>query len=253
MMYLALAGGVIGLFRVGKPVYAIGLMAVPLMFVSAALTLDGQYRRMFGVLPFMAIFAGTALGSVWEWADRRTWPVRGLGVALVVVVLGQFSYHNISYYFRDYTHTNTARFVFFPEMKEASAYLDAHGHPYVYMYSDRANLSHEARQVLAPNIAGGEERSTQFSAPGDAGRFDLTQSKTPHYPLTRQPDGAVFLFMGQYVNDAHNVQERYPGGTMSEVDSAEFHVVDFRAYYLPANLLDSYARQGGIVFVVPPQ
>jgi hypothetical protein len=40
---------------------------------------------------------------------------------------------------------------------------------------------------------------------------------------------------------------------MSEVDSADFHVVDFRAYYLPANLLDSYARQEGVVFVVPPQ
>ncbi len=252
-MYLALFGAGLALWRARKPAFGIGLLVVPLLVISTALTVDGQYRRSFGLIPFIALFAALPLGLVWEWADRQRLILRGALVAAVALPLVFISYHNLSYYFRDYTHTNTARFVFFPEIKEASAYLDAHGHPYVYMYSDRATLGHEARQVLAPNIAGGEERSLQFTPPPYALRYDLAPAKTVDYPLTRPPDGAVFLFMGQYVNEAHNVQERYPGGTMSEVDSAQYHVVDYRAYYLPANLLDSYARRDGIVFHIPPK
>ncbi|MHB8375446.1 MAG: ArnT family glycosyltransferase [Dehalococcoidia bacterium] len=252
-MYAAIVGAAIALVRFRSPVFGIGLLVVPLLLISTAVTIDGQYRRTFGLMPFIAIFAGLALGTVWERADRYGGVLRVAGVGVVVVILAAVSYHNLSYYFRDYNNTSLARFVFYPEMREASEYLDAHGHPYVYMYSDRASLGHESRRVLAPNIAGGEDRSTEFAPGPYTLRYDLAPEARPAFPATRQPDGVVFLFLGKYVNDAEKVAQRYPGGIMSETDTPRLHVVDFRAYYLPANLLEYYARQEGVTIPVRRQ
>lgn len=242
-MGIAIIGAMLALFRLRDPALGIGLLLVPLLMVSTAMTLDGQYRRVFGLLPVIALFGGLALGTVWQWADTRGVVLRVFGVGLVAVILVTVSYHNISYYFRDYGDTSNARFVFFPEMREASEYLDAHGHPYVYFYNDRASLGHESRRVLAPDIAGGEERSTEFGPKGYTLRYDLKPEETPSFAAKREPDGAVFLFMGKYVKDADEVAHRYPGGQMSEVDTERLHVVDYRAYYLPPDLLELYTAR----------
>ena len=249
-MYAAVVGAAIALFRFRNPAFGIGLIVVSLLMVSTAMTLDGQYRRSFGMAPFVAIFAGLALGTAWERADRYGGVLRVAGVGVVVTVLAVISYHNLSYYFRDYNNTSLERFVFYPEMREASAYLDAHGHPYVYMYSVRASLGLESRQVLAPRIAGGEDRSTQFNPSTYTLRYDLAPEPRPAFPATRQPDGAVFLFLESYVNDAEKVARLYPGGVMSEVTTPRLHEVDFRAYYLPADLLAKYSLRDGVTIPV---
>ncbi len=252
-MYIAIVGAVIALWRYRNPAMGIALLSVPLIWIATALTIDGQYRRSFGVLPFIALFAGLALGVLWEWVDRRPVAVRAGALAVIVLALGAISYRNLTFYFRDYPHTSTARFVFFPEMREASEYLDGLGHPYVYMYSERASLGHESRRVLAPHIAGGEERSAEFGHDGKNVRFDLRPDANPSFPATVAPDGAFFLFMGRYTKDLETVEAKYPGGAVSEAYSERYKTYDYRAYYLPANLLDYYSRQEHVIIPVQPK
>ena len=254
-MYLAFAGGLLALWGLRNPAIGIALIAAPLIIMGTVLTTDGQFRRSFGLLPFIALGGGLALGTVWEWADQQAAVIRGAVLALIVAALATVSYSALSYYFRDFQDTSAARYVFFPEMYEASNYMDSLGHPYVYYYSERATLNHETRRVLAPNIAGGEERDREFGHDGNNVRYDLAPDKTPTVPATRQPDGALFLFMGNYANGVTEVEQRYPGGVYREVHSTHGPVgLDYISYYLPADLLDSYSRRESVSYpIVPPK
>jgi hypothetical protein len=71
-----------------------------------------------------------------------------------------------------------------------------------------------------------------------------------------QPDGAVFLFMskyGQTTEYLQQVMDRYPGGEVSERFDEQYQVWNYRAYYLPADLLDLYSRQESVAYPVVPQ
>ena len=137
-------------------------------------------------------------------------------------------------------------------MRAAWEYLETRSHPYVYYWYQRATLNYETRVVLAPNIAGGEDRSLQFTTEDKTQpvRYDLKPSVRPAQPLTREPDGAVFLFIGAYLNDIDKIMEKYPGGELTQKYNDHWKVYDFRAYYLPKALFDEYLRKEGVEF--PP-
>jgi hypothetical protein len=232
----------------------IGLLAVPLVALGAVLTIDGQFRRTFGIVPFVVFFAGLTLGLAWEWADRQRLAVRIAVVALIAATIGTMGYQNLKFYFRDMPDSQTTRFVFFPEMRQGAEYVATLGHPYLYMYSERATVGHESRRVLADNIAGAEDRGEEWTR--EPPRFDLQPQQTPAIPPTVQPDGAVFLFMskyGQTTEYLQQVMDRYPGGEVSERFDEQYQVWNYRAYYLPADLLDLYSRQESVAYPVVPQ
>ena len=142
-------------------------------------------------------------------------------------------------------------------MREASEYLDSIGHPYVYWYSERATLGHESRRVLAARIAGGEERSAPGATPTRAG-LALTPAANASFPPTRQPDGAVFVFFGSFNLLLDQVAAKYPpveglpAPVISEFYSDQYRSYDYRAFYLPNELLAYYAQKEGASYIVRP-
>jgi hypothetical protein len=255
--YLAGVGAVVALLRYRRDGVLIGFMVVPLLAMATAITVDGQYRRSFGALPFLTLYAGIALGSAWEYAARKDrWGHAGnLAVgALAALTIGLAGRDHVQFYFREFPETPAAKFVFNPEAREAFEYIDSLGAPYVYYYNSRISLSYETREVLAPDFAGGENRSLEFTGDEDRSniRFDLAPSERPVFPLTRVPDGAVFVFLGPYVEYLDSIRARYPGGEVSERQNPTFGGWDYRAYYLPGDLLDSYLRAEAVEYRVAP-
>jgi hypothetical protein len=258
-MYLAIVGAVIAIFRIGNPAMGIGLLTVPLLWIATSVTLDGQFRRSFGILPFAAIYGGLTLSLIWEWADRRNLALRAGTLGLIAVVLFVHSYHGLRFYFHTYPDSQNERFVFYPEMREASEYMDTLGHPYVYWYNERAYLGHESRRVLAPDIAGGEERAFPGSPSTPPPRIDLVPQATPSFPATQRPDGAVFVFFGSYLPLFEQVRAKYPAveglppPQVSSYYSEQYKADDYRAYYLPKELLDYYGGKESVDYPVRPK
>jgi hypothetical protein len=127
----------------------------------------------------------------------------------------------------------------------------------VYYWNQRGSLNYETRLVLAPDIAGGEDRSKEFTTEDKAApmRFDLAPQAKPIQPLTQPFDGAAFVFVGTYANDPSYIQDvmkRYPGGELVQRRNEHWHTWDMRAYYLPRELFERYARQESVTFP-PPQ
>ncbi len=250
--YLAMIGFVVALFRYRRdPVVLIGGMSIVGLLVAAGLVLDGQYRRTLGMLPFVSMFGGIALGTMWEWADRQRWIMRLPSIALVIACIAWPGFDALRFYFGgDLQNNSNTRFVFRPEQREAWEYLDGLGHPYVYLYANLVSLHYEARRVLAPDIAGGEDRSMEFTSEDKTSplRYDLKPSVKPSDPDTGQPDGAVFLFLGSYVDGAEEASSKYPGGALGGVYNERLKLWDYRAYYLPQELLRMYEQQESITY-----
>jgi 4-amino-4-deoxy-L-arabinose transferase-like glycosyltransferase len=251
-MYLAIVGLVIAALRFRNLAMGISALAIPLIALGSILTIDGQFRRVFGMMPLIALFGGVTLGVAWEWADRQHLVLRAAALALVGLALAMVSVGGLRFYYADYGDTQVARFVFYPELRRASEYVGTLGHPYVYWYNSRAPLGHETRRVLASNMAGGEDRATQWTKAEDRDvvRYDLRPEALVGFPATREPDGAVFVFMDAYVDGFDIVAQKYPGGVEAGRWDAKLGRWDYRAYYLPADLLQFYARQESISYPV---
>jgi len=65
-----------------------------------------------------------------------------------------------------------------------------------------------------------------------------------------EPGGAVFVFLDDYADGGAvgEVMARYPGGVLAERYSERYQTYDFRAYYLPGDLLESYSRAEGVSY-----
>jgi hypothetical protein len=252
--YLAVAGAVVAAIHYRRDAVLIGFMVVPLIALATALTLGGHYRRSFGALPFLTLFGGIALGSLWGYASKKGALAHAAAAAVVAVVIGAAAYDHIYYYFQEYPKAPNAKFVFNPEAREAFEYIDSLGEPYVYYYNNRIGFIYETHRVLAPDVAGAEDRSAEFTTDPDRKtlRFDLAQSARPVIPARQQPDGAVFVLVGGYVNYLDAIQDRYPGGQVSERYNHTFRMWDYRAYYLPPDLLDSYLRSEAVEYRINP-
>jgi 4-amino-4-deoxy-L-arabinose transferase-like glycosyltransferase len=260
-LYLGVVGAIVALARYpSKPPVAIGLIVIPLLVISTAITVDGQYRRTFGIVPFVAMFGGIALGTLWEWAERRRAVVMFVAAVIVWGSIGWIGYKTLDFYFGgDFENTPNTRFVFNPDTAAAWEYLDGKGHPYVYYWNSRSSINYETRVALAPDIAGGEDRSKEFSKDRNGDplpvRFDLQFAEAPAVPLRREPDGAVFLFMNPYTSNIETIMAKYPGGEVTAKRDERLGIYDFRAYYLPKDLWNDYLQKESVALppIKPPR
>jgi hypothetical protein len=257
-MYLAIAGAVIALVRFrSKESVLIGLMLVPLLAFATVLTLEGQYRRFLGTLPFIVMFAGIALGTLWDYASRinRYWAAAA--AVIITVCLGYIGQQTLWFYFGgDFQNSEQTRFVYAPEARAALEYIDTLDDPYVYFFDNRRSINYETRFVLAPDIAGGEDRSKEFTTEERAvPRIDLKLSERTAQPITKPVRGAVFVFVNTYttIPQVAEVAERYPGGVFVERYNEHWERYDFRAYYLPPDLLYKYATAESVTYKVAEQ
>jgi hypothetical protein len=252
--YLAIVGAVVALVRFrSKESVIIGLITIPVLALATSLTYDGQYRRCLGMLPFVMMFAGMTLGTVWEMAERqaRLW---GIAAALLcAATIGYAANQSLSFYFGGtFQDDANTRFVFAPEARRAWEYIDTLEDPWVYFYDTRRSILYETRGALDTDLAGAEDRSLEFAPEGERTklRFDLQPSEKVAEAASVKPRSAVFVFLNSYTAEP-NIQEvirRYPGGVLVEHRYEKLGFYDFRAYYLPPDLLDSYARQESVSY-----
>jgi hypothetical protein len=253
--YLAAVGIVLSLARFRRDAVIIGLMVIPALALASALTRGGELRRCIGMLPFVTLYAAITMGVAWEWASRQRLVIHAAVFALVAVTIGVAGYQHVEYYFRDYEKEPSARFVFNPDAREMFEYVDSLGHPYVYFYNNRISVGYET-SVLAPNMAGGEDRATQFVQPeeGDMPRIDLRPAETVAVPARQRPDGAVFVLDGAYAPLLDAIERRYPGGKVTSNYDERLGNYIFIGYHLPERLLREFMAQESFTYPValPP-
>ncbi|MEX2246974.1 MAG: hypothetical protein WEC75_09830 [Dehalococcoidia bacterium] len=215
---LAVLGGAIALWRWRQPAYAIALLMVALMAVGPVTTYVGTYRRSFGMVPFIALLAGTTLGLLWERADSLPAFRRVPALALIGVLLGMMAFSNLNLYFNTFEESRHQRVVFFAEMTTLSEHLATlPDGTYLYFYSLRAQRGSEIRRFLAPKLDEGIDRSHEF------GVFSMAPDRDPPF---------VYTFMDRYLETLPRVMARYTGGTVTERRD-RFGLL-YRTYEFPA-------------------
>ncbi len=216
---LAVIGVFIALWRWRQPLYAMSLIAIPVMALGSILTFYGIYRRTFGAVPFIMLLAGTTLGLFWERADALPPFRRAAALTGIALLAGIIVFHNIDAYFGTFQDSKLARTTYFPEMTFLSEKLSTYpDDTYLYFMSLRAQRGNEIRRFLASNLSdtNGADRSREF------GKYSLTIDKSP--PL-------AFAFMDAYLEDLPRVMARYPGGQVSE--KRDKYGLLYRTYYFP--------------------
>ena len=60
----------------------------------------------------------------------------------------------------------------------------------------------------------------------------------------------MWVFFGGYEPLLDQVAQRYPGGVVSQSFTDQYNIYDYKAYYLPNDLLELYSRQESISYPV---
>jgi 4-amino-4-deoxy-L-arabinose transferase-like glycosyltransferase len=219
---LLIVGGAMALWRWRSPQYAFLIICIVVIAMGPAVTVEAPYRRTLGLVPMLCALAALPLAAIWQNARR----MGGSGMlAGGVVAAGLFAGTagiDVHRYFDTFENNQSARWVYVPELTEASEYLEslADPKPYVYFYSYRWMFNYETRVLLAPDFEG-EDRSVEFGFV-DPPSLEADRSRN-----------VVFLFLPPYEPLADQVMQRYPGGTLTE-DYQPDGSVNYRAYLLPA-------------------
>jgi hypothetical protein len=222
ILALALVGFTMALWRWKRWEYVVVVVAALVLPWGALLTtLDGLFRRTFGLAPFIAVLAALPLAWAWQRMLRSGgWHRFALAAALLVLPALAAAV-TVQQYFREVQDDAWVRFVFPYELDAASRHMATlPDETLIYFYSERWPFDYETREFLAPD-ARGVDRSLEFR-PASIGDLDLS---------ARDWAPGAFVFLGAYLEHADAVEERYPGGVMTEgVRDGE---VVFRAYRLP--------------------
>jgi hypothetical protein len=191
------------------------LLVLPL---TAVVTVDGMYRRTFGLMPFITLAAAIPLGLAWEHSSRLKPAARWALLGSVVVVLSLIAQVNIGRYFDRFANEPGAQVSFANEITRASEYLaELPDKPYVYLYSENFFYDYETQRYLAPNYPG-ESRVPEWG-----GKYSLEADRSKD---------VVFLFLYSYFDLLSTVQASYPGGIAHESTGTDGQIL-YRAYYLP--------------------
>jgi 4-amino-4-deoxy-L-arabinose transferase-like glycosyltransferase len=221
---LAIAGLVIGLWRVRQTGYAIPVAAAAILPWGALLTVDdGLFRRTLGLAPFVALFAALPLAWLWQRALLVREPLRYFVLAAVLFAPVFAGVRATQEYFGPVQDDPYFKYVYPYQLDAASHYMD--GLPkgtLVYFYSDRWPFDYETRRFEAPDVTG-IDRSFEYRPQAIEVPLD--------FGADRSRD-AVFILMGPYVDDLKRVTDRYGGGVIEE-QTRDGEVL-FRAYFLPA-------------------
>lgn len=221
---LAVAGLSMAFWRWRRPEYAVVIAAVAVLPLGALLTEgDGLFRRTFGLAPFIAVLAAFPLAWIWrrivERGDAVAYTMGGLLLACLVFIGGRNAYE----YFGPLQDTVAMNYVYPRELDAAARRIATFPKDTrVYFYSDRWGFDYETRIFLAPGYEGAD-RSREFRSGSLRAPLDFSAGRD-------RP--ALFVFLGDYLDEAERATQRHPGGTLTEgTDDGE---VIFRTYYLPA-------------------
>lgn len=214
---LLILGTAMFLRRWRQPAAVAVLLMVILLPAASIFSINAMFRRTLGIVPFLAVLAAAPLAFWWDQAKTFKLPWRNASYAAIAIVVALIGYLNLSFYFNEFPDTENTRFTFVEELADASQYLsDLPGDPYVYFYSGRWSFNYETRRYLASNREG-EDRSEEH------GTFSL------------EPDrggDVVYVFLAPYLEQADEVERRFPGGTRFDSVEGDGRVL-FRAYFLP--------------------
>ena len=198
IVWLAAIGVVLGAWLRRGPLIWLGILVLAVMPIAAVMTVDGDGRRTFIMVPFVATFAGLAiveaLRAAGSWRWWATLPVAAVLAVLVSSGVGR----NLDNFRTALADSPGADWVFAREIAEASAFMDDRSPgEHVYFYSARWSVNYETRRFLAPDVSA-EDRSDEF------GEFSLVAD-----PAQGDP---VFVFLGPYLDSLVEVERLYPGG-----------------------------------------
>jgi len=214
---LALAGLAYMMFKWRRSAHVFIWIMFLVLPVPAIITVDGTYRRTFGIVPFISLAAAIPLALAWEHALKLRWLGRWALLGAVVVVLGLLARVNLVRYFDTFANSPSASVSFVEDLTNASEYVaDLPGTPYIYLYSDRWVYGYETQRYLLPNRRG-EDRSEEH------GKFTLEADRD---------QDVVFVFLSPYFELLSEVEARYPGGISHKENDSAGKLL-FRAYYLP--------------------
>jgi len=203
-----------------KTPHLLALTLLAIMPLTSLLQTNATYRGVLGLAPFVAFFAALPLAWLWQRATAQINDLyRGLGYAVVIIVITVIGYTNVHAYFDTWANSFLFPWVYTQEISEASEYLDAlDDEPYVYFYSSRWPFDYETRQYLAPGFEG-EDRSERFGRRHD----DV---------IDRRRD-SVFILLNPYLDRLEGIKRLYPGGT--EYVGRDGDDVLFIAYHVPSD------------------
>lgn len=223
LLGLIVVGGAMALSRWRSPQHAFLIICITVIALGPAVTVEAPYRRTLGMVPMLCALAALPLAALWQSMQRRGQNGLLLGAAAAAGLFAATAAIDVHRYFDAYENHAWARWIYVPELTEASEFLaglDREPKPYVYFYSRRWMFNYETRLFLAPGYEG-ENRSVEF------GFVD---------PPPLEPDrtrDVLYLFLPPYEDLADDVVEQYPGGTLTE-EVGSNGAVYFRAYLLPA-------------------
>ncbi|CAA9535063.1 MAG: hypothetical protein AVDCRST_MAG73-1303 [uncultured Thermomicrobiales bacterium] len=198
IIWLAIIGVVLGCWLRRGPLVWLGVLVLLAMPIAAVMTVDGDGRRTFVMVPFIAAFAGLAIiEALRVAASWRRWATLPVAAVLVVMVwLGVDQ--NLDDFRTALADSPGADWVFAREIAEASRFMaDRSPAEHVYFYAARWSVNYETRQFLAPDVSA-EDRSDEF------GDFSLAADPSKGDP--------VFVFLGPYQESLPEVERLYPGG-----------------------------------------
>jgi 4-amino-4-deoxy-L-arabinose transferase-like glycosyltransferase len=227
MSLVLIAAGLIFAWRHRSNRVVIAALCCMLIIPLPAITQRGSIMRQpVAAAPFVMLIAALPLAAVWRAGveDRRA---RVVAFGAVTITLAILTTTTVRDYFWTWREHPFVRVIYFSEFTTASTFMDSFGDDaYFYLYSDRAPLSQETRQFLAPDAIG-EDRSREFSA-ADASIEGIDRSRE-----------AVFVLMGPYLDLLPQIEARYPGG--NAVEATRDGKLEFLAYVLPPERGVSFA------------
>ena len=214
---LALAGLAYMAVKWRQPAHVLVWIMILILPALAVFTVDGSYRRTFGLTPFISLAAAMPLALVWEYALKLKPVGRWALLGAVVLVLALIARVNVVRYFDTFANSPSTSWSFVEDLTKASEYTaDLPGQPYVYLYSGRFLYPYETQRYLLPGRPG-EDRSRE------------------HGQFTLEPDRSkdvVYLFLEPYFDLLPQVQALYPGGIAHQENRSNGQPL-FSVYYLP--------------------
>lgn len=217
---LAYLGLGLTLARWRSPQHLLAGLAIIAAMVATALTswgFGGDFRRSLIAVPFVYAVAGIAARDIVSLGQRFV-GAGGRQVALTGVIaalLASLAW-NSWYYFGEFPHQDTTRWVFVGDLVGALATADRFNPPgTIYFYAGRWSYNYETRLFLYPDTPG-VDRSKEF------GVFSLARE---------HPGPVTYVLLPPYVQELDRLKEMYPGG-VAALEQDENGGIRFAVYHL---------------------
>ncbi len=211
-----------------EPMVIAALCCVLVIPLPAIPQRESIMRQPVGAAPFVMFIAALPLAAAWRAAAKRpAHPLANVAAILACAALALITSITVRDYFWRFRKDDWPRLIYYSEMTSASVYMrDLPADTVIYFYDDRAPISLETRQFLAPDVRG-IDRSREFS----------TYNGSIDAPDRRHP--VAYVLLGDYLALLPDIESAFPGGTERIVERDG--KTEFYAYELPP-----LAKRGGV-------